>query len=37
MLKDPRGEKILLGLVMKKVRGRASAQKVIEILNKELR
>ncbi len=36
LLKDPRGEKILLGLVMKKVRGKANAKKVIEILRKEL-
>ncbi|MEE9323381.1 MAG: Glu-tRNA(Gln) amidotransferase subunit GatE, partial [Candidatus Aenigmarchaeota archaeon] len=37
LLKDPRGEKILLGLVMKKVRGRADARKVMEILKKELK
>jgi len=36
LLKDPRGEKILLGLVMKKVRGRAEAKKVIELLRKEM-
>ncbi|UCC91216.1 MAG: Glu-tRNA(Gln) amidotransferase subunit GatE [Candidatus Aenigmatarchaeota archaeon] len=37
LLKDPRGEKILLGLVMKKVRGRANARKVMDILKKELK
>lgn len=37
LLKDPRGEKILLGLVMKKVRGRVDVRKVIEILKKELK
>lgn len=37
LLKDPRGEKILLGLVMKKVRGRADAKKVIGLLRKEMK
>ena len=37
LLKDPRGEKILLGLVMKKVRGRADARKVMDILESVLK
>lgn len=34
--KDPREKKILLGLVMRKVRGRADARKVIEIIDEEM-
>lgn len=34
---DPRGEKVLFGLVMKKVRGKASAREVMSILKKELK
>lgn len=37
LLKDPRGKEILLGLVMKKVRGRIDARKVMEFLKKELK
>lgn len=35
--KDPRGKKIMLGLVMQKVRGKASAGKVIEIIEEEMK
>jgi len=34
--KDPRGKKIMLGLVMRKVRGKASAKEVIEIIEEEM-
>jgi glutamyl-tRNA(Gln) amidotransferase subunit E len=34
--KDPRGKKILLGLVMQKVRGRASASRVMELIEEEM-
>ena len=34
--KDSRGKKILLGLIMQKVRGKASARKVIELVDEEL-
>ncbi len=37
LLKDPRGKKILLGLVMKRVRGKANARKVMLFLRKELK
>ncbi|MCK5023932.1 MAG: Glu-tRNA(Gln) amidotransferase GatDE subunit E, partial [Candidatus Aenigmarchaeota archaeon] len=37
LLKDPRGEKILMGLVMREVRGRADAGKVMQEIKKELR
>ncbi len=34
--KDPRGKKIMLGLVMQKVRGKAEARKVIELIEEEM-
>ncbi len=37
LVKDPRGKKIMLGLVMQKVRGKADARKVIEIIEEEMR
>lgn len=37
LLGNPRAEKILLGLVMKKVRGKADAGKVMDILKRKLR
>jgi glutamyl-tRNA(Gln) amidotransferase subunit E len=37
LLRDPRGEKILLGLVMRKVRGRAEAKKVMDLVSKEFK
>jgi len=36
LVKDPRGKKILLGLVMQKVRGKAEARNVIEMIEEEL-
>jgi glutamyl-tRNA(Gln) amidotransferase subunit E len=36
LLKDLRGKKILLGLVMQKVRGKAEARKVIELVEEEM-
>jgi glutamyl-tRNA(Gln) amidotransferase subunit E len=37
LLADERGQKILLGLVMQKVRGKADSKKVMEMLSAELR
>ncbi len=37
LLRDPRGKKVIIGLVMRNVRGRADAGKVVKMVEKELK